>query len=329
MKNAALLLILSVAAVAQNYKAEQTQDHGVSVVRLTDAASGVEVSLGPTMANSSDMKVHGKSILTNGIPFLAPWANRLGEMEFWANGKEYPFNPNLGNVRSPVPSHGLLMSSELWRITEVAADANSAHVTRKLEFWRYPDLMAQWPFAHEYEITHRLAGGVLEVKVTVTNVGADPMPISLGFHPCYRIPDVSRDEWGLHLPARTMVVTDDRLVATGEFKANSLPNPLPLKTHNLDTGFTDLERDADGKAHVWIESAGKKVEAIFGPKYAVALIFDPPAPAGQTRDMACIEPMAAITNALNLNHAGKYPNLQSVAPGATWTESFWIRAGGI
>jgi aldose 1-epimerase len=45
--------------------------------------------------------------------------------------------------------------------------------------------------------------------------------------------------------------------------------------------------------------------------------------------MACIEPMAAITNALNLNHAGKYPNLQSVAPGGTWTESFWIRASGI
>jgi len=30
-----------------------------------------------------------------------------------------------------------------------------------------------------------------------------------------------------------------------------------------------------------------------------------------------------------LNHEGKYPNLQMVAPGAKWTESFWIRASGI
>jgi len=30
-----------------------------------------------------------------------------------------------------------------------------------------------------------------------------------------------------------------------------------------------------------------------------------------------------------LHHDGKYPDLQSVAPGAKWTESFWIRASGI
>jgi aldose 1-epimerase len=329
MKNVALLLILSVASRAQNYKAEQALDHGVSIVRLTDAAQGVEVSLGPSMADASAMKVHGKDILTSGIPFLAPWANRLSEMGFWANGREYLFNPNLGNVRGPIPVHGVLINSTLWRITEVAADAHSAHVTRKLEFWKYPDLMAQWPFAHEYEITHRLTGGVLEVQVTVTNLSAEPMPISLGFHPCYRIPDVARDQWSLHLPARSMVVTDDRLVATGELQPNSLPNPLPLKTHNLDTGFTDLERDANGNAHLWIESGDKKVDVTFGPKYPVALIFDPPSPPGGTREMACIEPMAAITNALNLNHAGKYAHLQSVAPGAQWTESFWIRAAGI
>ena len=345
MKNLALFFILSVTCVAQNYKAVQTLDHGISVIRLTDAAQGVEVSIAPAMGNRTyEMKVHGKNILyfpvpdisqapktggLNGIPFLAPWANRLGEMAFWANGKQYPFNTTLGNVRSPIPSHGLLTASEHWQVTEVGADANSAHVTSKLEFWKYADLMAQWPFAHEYEITQRLAGGVLEVRVTVTNLGADPMPISLGFHPFYRIPDVSRDEWALHLPARTMVVTDNRLVATGEMKPNDLPNPLPLKTNNLDTGFTDLERDADGRAHLWIESGGKKVEAILGRGFAVALIYDPPAPAGQTRDFVCIEPMTAITNALNLNHAGKYPNLQSVAPGGKWTESFWIRASGI
>ena len=52
-------------------------------------------------------------------------------------------------------------------------------------------------------------------------------------------------------------------------------------------------------------------------------------PAGQSRDFICIEPMAGITNALNLNHEGKYPDLQSVAPGGKWTGSFCIRAGGI
>ena len=145
MKNIALFFILSVTCLAQNYKAERTLDHGISVIRLTDAAQGVEVSIAPTMGNRTyEMKVHGKNILyfptpdisqapktggLNGIPFLAPWANRLGEMAFWANGKQYPFNTTLGNVRSPIPSHGLLITSEHWQVTEIGADGNSAHVT--------------------------------------------------------------------------------------------------------------------------------------------------------------------------------------------------------
>jgi hypothetical protein len=39
--------------------------------------------------------------------------------------------------------------------------------------------------------------------------------------------------------------------------------------------------------------------------------------------------MAAITNGPNLNHDGKYPQLQSVAPGATWQVSVWVRTSGI
>ena len=345
MKNVALLLIFSGVSIAQNYKAEQSSDHGVSVVHLVDASNDVEVSIVPSMGNRAyEMKVHGKNILyfpisdlsqdqkttgLNGIPFLAPWANRLGEQAFWANGKKYPFNMTLGNVRGPIPIHGLLANSGFWHVTEAAADAHSAHVTSKLEFWKYPDLMAQWPFAHEYEMTYRLAGGVLEVQVTVMNLSAEAMPISIGFHPYYRIPDVSRDEWAVHLAARKMIVADNRLLATGEFKPIDLPDPLLLKTNNLDTGFTDLERDADGRAHFWIESAAKRIEVMLGPKFVVALIWDPPAPAGQTRDFVCIEPMAAITNALNLNHEGKYPDLQSVPPGGKWSESFWIRTSGI
>jgi aldose 1-epimerase len=34
--------------------------------------------------------------------------------------------------------------------------------------------------------------------------------------------------------------------------------------------------------------------------------------------------MSAITNAFNLAHAGVYSDLQSVAPGEVWRESFRI-----
>jgi aldose 1-epimerase len=329
---------------AQNYKAEQTTDHGIPVVRLTDASHAVEVSIVPSVGNEAyEMKVHGKNILhfpyadvaefqkqpgRSGIPFLAPWGNRLDQQAFWANGKKYQFDMQLGNVRGANPIHGLISSSP-WRVTEAAADQRSAHVTSRLEFWKYPDLMAQWPFAHEYEMTYSLADGVLEVRITITNLSTEPMPVAVAFHPYYKIPDVPRDEWTGHIPARLHVETDKGLIATGEFKPMDLPDPFPLKGRTLDDGFTNLVRDADGRAHFWIESGGKKIEAMFGPKYPVAVVWEPNDGKGQPQEFICFEPMAGITNAINLNHDGKYPDLQTVPAGGKWSESFWVRATGI
>jgi aldose 1-epimerase len=340
-----LCLLLPAIAAAQNYRAEQILDHDVPIVRLSDAAHGVEVSVAPGVGNRAyEMKVHGKNILyfpygdvgefqkrprLCGIPFLAPWADLLNESAFWANGKKYPFNMGLGNVRGNMPIHGLLTNSPLWHVTEAAADAHSAHVTSRLEFWKYPDLAAQWPFAHEYEMTYSLADGELEVRTVIHNRSAEPMPLAIGFHSFFQIPDIPREEWVAHLPARVHVIADEHNIPTGEMRPLDIPNPLPLKGRTLDDGFTDLERDADGRAHFSIEAGGKVVETLFGPSYPVATIWLPAAPAGQTREFICFEPLTTIISGVNLAHEGKYPGLQSVPAGGSWTGSFWVRARGI
>jgi aldose 1-epimerase len=346
MKNLVLLLVasvfpLGVVFAAPNYTAEKTTDHGVDIVRLTDSANGVVVSIAPSIGNRLyEMKVHGKDVLntapadsgdfktnvgSEGIPFLAPWANRLSEQDFWANGKKYMFNMTLGNVRGDaIPIHGLLGTSALWEVTEVKADGHSAHITSRLQFWKYPDLMEQWPFAHEYEMTYELSGGALEVKLVVNNLSVDPMPVALGFHPCFVVPGIDRDEWIADIAATKMVVADEHLVATGELKPLPFANPFPVKVHPLDTGFTDFQRDAEGRAHFSLSSGNEKVEVLFGPKYPAAQVFTP-----ANRQTVCMEPMAGITNAVNLNHEGKYPTLQMVAPGTKWIESWWVRTSGI
>ncbi len=337
---ALLLLAFTIPAFSQNYTAKKMVDHGVDIIRLTDASHGVEASVVPSIGNRLyEMNVHGKNILNftpanvgelkknpagGGIPFLAPWANRLGEEDFWANGKKYTFNMTLGNVHKDVPIHGFVTNAPDWEVTEVKADGKSAHVTSRLQFWKHPDWMAQWPFAQEYEMTYQLSNGALEVRLTVTNLSTDPMPLGLGFHPCYRIPDVDRDQWMVGLAARKVAVNDSRLVATGELKPIDMPNPFPVPGHPLDTSFTDFERDSSGMAHFSIASGAKKVEILFGPQYPAAVIYTP-----ATTQTVCIEPMAGITNAINLNHEGKYPDLQTVAPGAKWVASFWVRTSGI
>jgi aldose 1-epimerase len=249
----------------------------------------------------------------DGVPLLAPWANRIDGLEYFANGKKYLLNPSLDNLRfdgNHLPIHGLLLFTDAWKT--VAQDASS--VTSRLEFWKRPDWMAQFPFAHTIEMTHRLRNGSLEVETKIENLSEQPMPVAIGFHPYFQLTDSPRDEWHVHIAVRRQVVLSDQLIPTGQTRALDFANPLLLKGQALDTVFDDLTGDA-----FLIEGRRQRIEVRFGPKFPVAIVYAPPA-----GSFVCIEPMSALTNAFNLDHAGIASYLQHVEPGADWKESFRV-----
>ncbi len=257
-----------------------------------------------------------------GNPFLAPWANRLDQDAFWANGKRFQLNGSLNNVRFDQfrqPIHGLVQFSSQWQVASLASGDESASVTSRLEFWRYPEWMAQFPFAHSYEMTYRLKNGVLEVDTAVENLSTEPMPVSLAFHPYFTLPGVARDEWRLTLPVREHVVLGAKLTPTGEKKPFDLPQPLELRGRQLDDVFAGV----DPAREFTVEGGGKRVAVRFGPNFPVGVVYAP-----QGRDFVCFEPMTGVTNAFNLAHEGKIPPPQQIAPGGRWRESYFIRAEG-
>ncbi|MEO8734918.1 MAG: hypothetical protein ABI380_00105, partial [Edaphobacter sp.] len=135
-----------------------------NVVQLKDSKHQTVISIIPSVGDVVfEMKVKGHNVLLfpyssieafkarpvlSGIPLLAPWANRLDEQAFYANGKKYNFNMSLGNVRGNIPMHGFLSHNPYWKIVEMKADGNAAWLTSRLDFYRHPDWMAQFPFAH-------------------------------------------------------------------------------------------------------------------------------------------------------------------------------------
>jgi aldose 1-epimerase len=323
---------------AAQYAVQRENVDGMEVIRLSDEAHKTLVSIVPSVGNIAyDMKVNGKAILyfpykslaefrdkpgLCGIPFLGPWANRLDQMAFYANGKKYSFNTELGNVKTDgngLPIHGLLSFSALWTVVDAKADGNSAHVTSRLEFWKHPELMAQFPFAHTIEMTYKLSNGDLEVETVLKNLSAEPMPVSIGFHPYFQLDDAPRDQWKAHLSAREHVVLSKLLVPTGERKKMDLPDPFPLAGHQLDDVFIGLEPNAEFS----VQGAKEKITVVYGANYPVAVAYAPPG-----KNFICFEPMAGLTNAMNLHHAGKYDAMQSVAAGGLWRESFHVRPSG-
>lgn len=326
---------------AAPFSVSRTRVDELEVFVLRDTSMGVEVSIAPAFGmNSYDMRVGGQKVFWTppgtlgtlvsrnafcGNPFLWPWANRIDGDAYWVNGKKYVLNAELGNIRrdgNKQPIHGLLAYSKAWQVTRAEAEARAAVLSARLEFWRDPALMAQFPFAHTVEMTYRLAGGALEVALTVENLSREALPLAAGFHPYFGLEGVARDAWQVTLPVRERVVLSPTLVPTGERVPSPHRGTAPLKGLVLDDVFTGLDRDARGRAVFRVEGGGRKIEVEYGPQYPVAVVY---APAG--RDFICFEPMTAPTNGFNLAQRGQYAELQSVAAGAKWSESFWVKAG--
>ncbi len=321
------------------YSAHTTTTGGIDTVQLADSTRDVQLAIAPSIGNMAySWTVHGRNYLyfpydspaafaqqprLCAVPFLAPWANRIDGDAYWANGKRYLLNPALGNLRrdgNQKPIHGLLNFSPDWKLVEAKADGNSAWSASRLEFWRYPDLLAQFPFPHTLTMTYRLRDGAVEVETAIENHGAAPMPVAAGFHPYFQLHDAPRDQWHVHLAARDHMLLSPQLIPTGESKPVEFEDPHALASGQLDDVFGNLVRDSDGRARFWVEAGRERVTVEYGPRFTTAVVY---APRGQ--QFICFEPMSAITNAFNLAHDGLYKDLQSIPPGAAWRESFWLR----
>ena len=325
-----------------SYAARVMVVDGIDVIRLSDATGECQAALAPSVGNIAyEFSIRGKNVLWFpyrgpaelraeqkfcGIPFLAPWANRIDGDAYWVNGKEYVLNAKLDNVHrdaNGLPMHGLLRFSPHWELVLTGADAVSASATSRLEFFKHPELMAQFPFAHTITMTHRLTAGSLEVETVIDNLSAEPIPVAIGFHPYFRLHDAPRDDWTVHLAAARHLELDRFLIPTGESKPVVLPDPFSLRDAQLDDGFAGLIRDADGAARFHVQGTREKLTVEYGPKYRVAVVY---APRGW--DFICFEPMSAPTNAFNLAHGGVYVEMESIPPGGQWKESFWVTGEG-
>ena len=394
---ATIIVTVAAPAAAQRYTTKQEGD----LVELADTGAQMNVSVIWSMSNAWRIQVKGKDLVRtagtladfmqrpglSGMPLLAPFANRLDETAFYANGKKYNFDLEVGNVRGPIPQTGYVNGSKAWQLVEAKADGKSAWVTCRLDFYKIPAFVKQFPFAHAITMTYRVSEGTLEVRTKIDNLSTEPMPVVIGYHPIFELPDGNRDDWTVSLDAKTHWIEIPQRLPTGETQPienffGSEPTKIELKKYALiDDVFTDLIRDANGRATMKLTYNGKELDVMLGQKYKTVLAWStplpsgagpgggggrgqgagrggapgaPPAPSGPfpvdpaqgvkvappavprpadapaptARGFIAFEPMVAITNALNLAQKGIYKDLQSIPPGGSWEESFWITTKG-
>ena len=384
----AVLVVLALPGLA-DAKARYSVKTMGDIVQLRDAQTDTVVSVLLPVNNAYEMVVKGHNVIRmtlksvdemrarpalNGVPFLAPFANRLDQDAFYANGQKYNFDMELGNVRGAVPIHGYLNGTNAWKVQQVKADATGSWVTSKLDFYKYPDYMKQFPFAHTLTMTYKLSGGVLEVRTKIDNLSAVPMPVAIGFHPYFALTDSVRNDWVLNAPLKSHWLLSDIKVPSGEIEPSETffggdSHSVPLSrfaTKGIDDVFSDIERDDQGRGTISIQGAHQSISLTVGPKFRSIVLFStvpappgggggrggaaagpaapvpppvsvgPPvplsatvdAPAPPDRGFVAIEPYAGVTDSMNLAQKGLYKDLQSIQPGGSWQESFWIKPRG-
>ncbi|MGW2013748.1 aldose 1-epimerase family protein [Streptomyces sp. NPDC001927] len=212
--------------------------------------SVVVVQLGGALR---EYAVHGRAVLdgfaadspiTGGRgQLLVPWPNRVGGGRYRFGGRDMRLpltEPEKNNA-----IHGLLRWS-LWELLARTDDALIVGTT----------LCPQpgYPFLLDVRAEYRLRPEGLETALFATNSGTRPAPYGAGQHPYLTVGTDLVDTALLTVPARSVLLTDDRGLPVGQEPVDGTPYDFraarPIGELRLDTAFTGLDRDTAGRTAV-------------------------------------------------------------------------------
>src|SRR5665811_2278591 len=108
----------------------------------------------------------------------------------------------------------------------------------------------------DLSVTYAMTASGLIVTPGARNVGTDAAPFGFGAHPYLSVGEDRLDEVVLGIPAASRLELDDRLLPTGlasvDGTGQDFREPRVLGELELDTAFTDIVADPDGRWRVTI-----------------------------------------------------------------------------
>lgn len=244
---------------------------------------------------------------------LVPWCNRIRDGRYSFGGSEHQLP--LSEPKRHNASQGLVRWVA-WSVLERAADA----VTLGHRLLPQPG----YPWTLDLRVRYQLADTGLTVTQSATNPGSSAAPYASGAHPYLRAGEGVVDGWELCLPARTRLLTDDRLLPVGTEAVAGTPHDFrgtrPIGDLHLDDAFTDLDRDAEGRA--WVHLRGEDAVSLWvDGRHGWLQVYTADEVVDAPRRSLAVEPMTAPADAFR-SGAG----LAVLEPGERFDASWGIVA---
>lgn len=244
----------------------------------------------------------GNSSYKIGGAFLLPYANRIrGKLspdrrtiEVPVLGKTVRLPANSGGKRPGTEQyamHGLLLSSRVDEMRqETAGEQDTVRATL-----RAGDFEGRWLSQAEVAFEIVLRGDSFTATVKAGNVGGEPLPMGIGWHPYFNLPSGRREQARLRIPARSRLPVNDydEVLPTGEIVPVegtiydfSRPGGRALGDLYLDDCFVDLERPAEGTAEIVDPEASYGLRIVgTSPAIKAIQVYAPP-----DRSFVALEP---------------------------------------
>jgi aldose 1-epimerase len=245
---------------------------------------------------------------------LLPWPNRIEGGTYEFDGRQHQLALTKPEEHNAI--HGLVRWSA-W----TAAERERHRVVLEHILHAHPG----YPFTLALRLEYTLTGQGLEVRTTATNVGDSACPYGAGAHPYLTLGTSTVDPLVLRLPARSVLESDERGLPVGIRKVDGTEYDFresrPIGSTVLDNGFTDLERDEDGRARVELRDpdTGRSLTLWVDASYGYLMLFTgDPLPDVNRRSLA-VEPMTCPPNAFGSGEA-----LIRLEPGESTTGAWGI-----
>jgi aldose 1-epimerase len=251
---------------------------------------------------------------------LLPWPNRLADGHYTFAGAEHQLP--LTEPENHCAIHGLARWLA-WDVVAATEDRVALAVTVAAQ--------AGYPFTVRAEVEYTLTGAGITVLTTLTNAGATASPAGHGFHPYVTVGTDRIDDTQLHLPAASRLEADDRGIPTGrripvDGTKYDFREPRIIGDLQLDTAFTDLLRDDDGRTSIRLAApaGGRHATLWLTGTYDFVMAFTGdslPDPARRRRALG-LEPMTCAPNAFRSGDG-----LQTLQPGEATTSRWGLDVG--
>ena len=227
---------------------------------------------------------------------LAPWPNRLADGRFEFNGVRA--QAALDEPERHNAIHGLVR----W-LPWTLQTRHQNQVSLRLQLHPSPG----YPFSLLLELDYHVGREGLTITTRARSLEEGPVPFGLGFHPYLTAGTETVDGAILRVPALHTLEVDDRGLPTGtgtpvagterDFTTQRFVGPAVL-----DTAFTTLERNAEGRAEASLDApdgtSGATLWVDQGFPYLMVYTGDTLPEQARRRRAVAIEPMTCPPNAL-------------------------------